>query len=446
MFKYFYKFNFFLLTMLAVNKIYYLFCQDCTFCCCCDNQQDNEEKKIINNKNINSKNKNNDFLKKEEIENEIFNKKNLLEEEYCLPDTYYQMVSFYPKLDEYYLDKDEEKGIWFIKQQNIQNIKDDKYKKSNDYRAVKTSHTCSSMIFINKNTKYIIGKCASDDFGEFPYGFLWDLEKNSFDKNSFCVCNAYSNDYIFEQITNSNECETYFFSDGRPIILFGSSNKDVILKIAKNKTIGLAKKIYDIIMLPEIQNIKGNKEKIEKTLEILNDVSKRDDKDLVIDEKFTYNCIDGLNFFSLSIKNKEDEKKSYCTNIRISFKYNKISFGGYNEVDIKNNNGRMYFNNLIVDINAIRKSLLSECYNEQQKEMQKQKAKCNLINFINIAKKIGTKDLFILKDIEENEKKNIISFIDIKRKIKKISFDDFINKYAKEHLSDDEKLNLGINN
>ena len=443
MFKHFYNFKFFLLAMFT-NTNYYLFCQDCRCCCCYDEQQHGEVKKKINNKNIDNEDKKNDFLKIKDVENEIFNGENLLEEEYCLPDTYYQLVSFYPTLDEFYLDKDE-KDIWFIKQQNLKDVQARQYKEANEGRLKKTSFTCSSMIFLNKKNKYVIGKSSSQG-RNFPYGILWNLEKNSFDKNTFSASDAFSDDEIFEQITKDNNYETYFSSSKQ--ILFGSCEKNVILKIAKDKTIGLAKKLYDILVSPEIKNIQDEKDKIEKITEILNNISNRDDKDLAINENFIYYFLNYKHKYPLYIKNKNNEKEYYSTNINLSLKNNKVFFNIYNEFDIKNNNSRMYFNKLIVDVNSMRDILEGKCNDHDigKKIIEKKKTKNNLIKFINVAKKIGIKDLLIFKNIEENEGNNIPYYININKKIETIYLEDFINQYASEYLSYEEKFNLGINN
>ena len=97
----------------------------------------------------------------------------------------------------HYLKQEENNKTWYCTQEDIP--KDKKgFIQPNKKRAIKSSATSASLIFYDEKKNRLFSKFTSGTY-EFPYGFIWDIDGNSFDKCIFSPTDSYTDSKFFSE-------------------------------------------------------------------------------------------------------------------------------------------------------------------------------------------------------------------------------------------------------
>ena len=300
------------------------------------------------------------------------------------------LVSFYPNINLDYLKQNTD-NKWYCKQVQVDPSR--QFDTPNINRGIKTSQTSASLIFYNENKKNLFSKLPSDEKTHpYPYGFIWNTDNNIDDTCIFCPVDANVGDHDFTDKTNFTDCSEYgidnlckkYRQDLMKIIYRGKLAN--IMKLARQLTIDLAKKVYDRLN----RNLSPNDKIDQQTLNyVMKEMNNKiyywnDHGDERVGEKWYKNYLlyEALNGNSCT---------SSATNIVFHPVTRQMSFNMYNEIAINSHDGRMYFDNLCVNIEAMN-ALLNVKHPAYNKNIE------NFQSFIDACLMTGGQDVVVFRN------------------------------------------------
>ena len=349
------------------------------------------------------------------------------------------LVSFYAKINLDYFNKDVN-NKWYCKQVKVDTK--DPYDKTKVNRGITTSQTSASLIFYDEEQNNLFSKLPSDD--KYPYGFIWNIDNHTNDECIFCNTDGHIVDYDFNDQKNFkninvdgiNNVSKKYKTD--LILMIYRGNTENIMKFARQQTIDLAKKVYDELNSKLSPNDKINKQKLDNVMNKMNEKSYH----WIIHSNLEQVGGKWCSKYSLYEALNGDRDKLSATNIVFHSSTKQMSFNMYNEIAIRSNNSRMYFNNLCVNI---------EVMNESLKENHKN-IKDNIENFksfIDACLKTGSKDIVIFRNKKEEELANnandkfwLKSSPLIKEKIKFLEFIDTYCEKFKQYFTEEQRQKI----
>ena len=336
------------------------------------------------------------------------------------------LVSFYPNINLDYLGQNTD-NKWYCKQ--VPADKDKPFDAADINRGIKTSQTSASLIFYDENKDNLFSKLPSDEKTHpYPYGFIWNTDNNIDDECIFCQVDGHTTDHDFtdkkgfKYVNGINLYKKYETDHTLEKYRGKLAN---IMKFARQLTIDLAKKVYNKL---NSNLLSSNKIDIQTLNDVMNERNEKryhwlTSSDLEqVDDKWCYKYLlyEALN---------GNSRTSSATNIVFHPGTRQMSFNMYNEIAIKSHDGRMYFDNLCVNIEAMN-ALLNVQHQAYNKNIE------NFQSFIEACLKTGGKDVVVFRNKNEQDLANntnnkfwLKSSPLIK---KKITFLEFIDKYCEK--------------
>lgn len=330
------------------------------------------------------------------------------------------LVSFYPNIKHL---KQDEKQKWYVEQVKVE--LGEWYDKTKVNRGIKTSQTSASLIFYDEEQNNLFSKLPCEN--GYPYGFIWNTDTNDNDTCIFCKTDGHIVDYDFDDQKNFKNINVDGINLSKKhktdfMLMIYRGNTENIMKFARAQTIDLAKKVYDTLH----QELELNK-KITK--QMLDDAINKIEPSRF---KWTQTYCD----YTLLYDNT-------LTNIQFKTSTRQVSLlNNYNEIAIRSHDGRMYFNNLCVNIEVMNKSL------EENNENIDNNIE-NFKSFIDACLKTGGQDVVVFRNKKEEELANNANdkfWLKSSPLIKeKITFLEFIDKYCekfKQYFTEEQKQKI----
>ena len=349
------------------------------------------------------------------------------------------LVSFYPNINLDYLGQNTD-NKWYCKQ--VPADKDKPFDAADINRGIKTSQTSASLIFYDENKDNLFSKLPSDEKTHpYPYGFIWNTDNNIDDKCIFCQVDGHTTDHDFtdkkgfKYVNGINLYKKYETDHTLEKYRGKLAN---IMKFARQLTIDLAKKVYNKL---NSNLLSSNKIDIQTLNDVMNERNEKRYHWLIssdleqVGDKWCYKYLlyEALNGNSCT---------SSATNIVFHPGTRQMSFNMYNEIAINSHDGRMYFDNLCVNIEAMN-ALLNVKHPAYNKNIE------NFKSFIDACLKTGSQDIVIFRNKKEEELANnandkfwLKSIPLIKEKI---TFLEFIDKYCEnfqQHFTEEQKQKI----
>ena len=327
----------------------------------------------------------------------------------------------------HYLKQEENNKTYYCEQEEISKDKEG-FIQPNKHRAIKSSATSASLIFYDEEQNRLFSKLPSGK--DYQYGFIWNKDNHDHDTCIFCPTDGCVRDHDFTDTKHFTNCSEYgidnlykkYKQDLMKIIYRGKLAN--IMKFAKQPTIDLAKNVYDRLNSKLSRYNKIDKQKLDDVMKEMNKKSYywAGHGCEQVGEKW-YN-----NYLLYEALNGNLHTSS-ATNIVFHPVTRQMSFNMYNEIAIKSHDGRMYFDNLCVNIEAMN-ALLNVKHRADNKNIT------NFRSFIDACLITGGEDIVIFRNKNEQDLKqdaNDNFWLKSSPMIKeKISFLEFIDKYCKD--------------